>query len=117
MIVNGWTKLQKGIIMIMVDDYKTPSGRMIKVVEGTKSAVITAAATTGFSVGTVLDWIPDGVGKLGALVGVILSVVLIIIHIRRHKLDVVKADLEAELLRLQIKNERRESDSCNSSQR
>ena len=93
--------------MVIVEDYKT---RVVKVVEGTKSAVITSAGTVGISVGTILDYIPDSIGKLGAIVGVILSIVLIVIHIRRHKLDVRKADLEAELLRLQIKSARRDSE-------
>ena len=93
--------------MVIVEDYKT---RVVKVVEGTKSAVVTAAGTVGVSVGTVLDYIPDSIGKLGAIVGIILSIVLIIVHIRRHKLDVRKAELEAELLRLRIKNAKDDCD-------
>lgn len=86
---------------MIIEDYK-----VVRMIEGTKSAAVTAAATTGLSLGTVLEWIPDAIGKLGTLVGIILSIVLIAVHIRRYRMDSKKHRLETELLKARIKNER-----------
>ena len=47
-----------------------------------KTGNITAAGTAGISVATLLDFIPENVGNLGVLMGVVLSITLVICHIR-----------------------------------
>lgn len=64
-----------------------------------KTAVITGAATTGTGVGTWFDVIPDDIGKLAALVGVILTSVLIVVHVTKLIFDFKKCKLEIELMR------------------
>lgn len=54
-----------------------------------------AAATTTTGLGTILDWIPDDIGKLATLIGIVLSVVLI----RLHWLGVKKQQLELDILK------------------
>lgn len=53
----------------------------------TAAAVSVATLTTGFS--TWIDLIPDNIGKLASLAGLLLSLVLIIVHLHgayiRHK--------------------------------
>ena len=54
-----------------------------------------AVTTAGAGVATALDWIPSGIGNLAALIGIILSAVLIVLH-------VMKGHLERKKLRLEI---------------
>jgi hypothetical protein len=60
-----------------------------------KVASVTAGGTIATSLGGLLEMIPDGVGKLGALAGVVLSLVLIVTHTinavqryRKYKLEI-----------------------------
>jgi len=67
-----------------------------------------AAATTGTGLGTILDLIPDDIGKLATLVGAILAAVLIYTHLRRMQLDRRKILLEIAILE-QRETERRQA--------
>lgn len=58
-----------------------------------------SAVTTGAGVTTVLDLIPDDIGKLATLVGIVLSAVLICTHFRVGRIQCKKIQLEIELLR------------------
>ena len=70
--------------------------------ESIKAAFGVAGATMGTGLGTVLDWIPDDIGKLGVLIGAVLSSVLIWNHLRLGRLKYEKAKLENEKLRLEV---------------
>lgn len=63
-----------------------------------KVASTVSAVTTGTGVGTVLDWIPDGIGKLATLVGIVLSLVLIYTHWRKGRIEYRKTLLEIKIL-------------------
>lgn len=52
-----------------------------EILESPKIAATVSAMTTGTGAGTALDWIPDDIGKLGTVIGIILSVILIRIHL------------------------------------
>lgn len=67
--------------------------------EGPKTAVAVSVSTTATGSLTWFDVIPDDIGKLASLAGFVLSVVLIINHIRRSNLEVRK--LRAEVSRLE----------------
>jgi len=71
-------------------------------VENTKIAVTTASGTAVTGLGSILDLIPDEIGKLASVVGIVLSVVLIYTHWRKGRADVEKTRLEVELLKRQI---------------
>lgn len=58
-------------------------------------ATIVMMMTVWAGVGMSLDWIPDDIGKLAALVGIVLSLVLICSHLQNVK----KLKLEIELLK------------------
>lgn len=72
-----------------------------------KTAAVVAAGTTGTGLGTLLDLIPDSIGKLATLVGVFLSVVLIYTHLRNAKARARADDIayERALLELAILRE------------
>ena len=85
------SKLSEGVTMIASD----PS------VGG-----VVAAVTTTSGLGLVLNYIPDDIGKLATLVGIILSTVLIRNHLRKGQADLEKTQLEINALR--AKEEERE---------
>lgn len=62
-----------------------------------KTGTAVSTATTGSGLGTLLDLIPNDIGKLATLVGILLSIVLIYAHI----LAVRKTRIEIEILRAQ----------------
>ena len=76
-----------------------------------KPAIAVAMSTTGTGMGTIFDLIPDDIGKLATLIGIVLSSVLIYTHTRRMMMDSKKSKLELEILkekrREQIENARK----------
>lgn len=58
--------------------------------------VAVATASTGF--GVMLEWIPQNAGTLAALAGFTLSVVLIILHVVRGRLELKKLALEISII-------------------
>lgn len=66
-----------------------------------KTAGVVSGLTTGTGLGTVLDYIPDDIGKLATLVGIVLSIVLIRNHWRKGRAETEKIQLEINALRLQ----------------
>lgn len=63
--------------------------------ESPKVAAIVSAATTTTGAGTIFDIIPDDIGKLATLAGIILTVILI----RVHLLSLEKTKMEVEKMR------------------
>ena len=53
----------------------------------TATSAATATLTTSSGIATVLQWIPDDIGKLATLVGLILSAVLIRYHVNKTRID------------------------------
>lgn len=71
-----------------------------------KTAATAGVTTASAGVGTWFDVIPDDIGKLASLVGICLTVVLLVFHIKRGLLDIKKANLEIELLKKQTNKDR-----------
>lgn len=69
------------------------------VVQDTKTAVATATVTAGTGISSWLAWIPEDIGKLATLVGIMLSIVLIYVHLRKGRLEREKLKLEMEVLK------------------
>ena len=69
-----------------------------EVVISPKPAIAVAMSTTGTGMGTIFDLIPDDIGKLATLIGIVLSTVLIYTHSRRMMMDSKKSKLELEIL-------------------
>lgn len=63
-----------------------------------RTAGMVASTTAAAGVGDWFHLIPDDIGKLAAVLGVVLSAVLIVTHLRRGRLDARKLDLEIAAL-------------------
>lgn len=63
-----------------------------------KIASTVAGSTVGTGLGTILELIPDDIGKLATVVGIILSSVLIYTHLRKGRIEYQKTKLELEIL-------------------
>ena len=75
------------------------------VVTNAKVAGTISASTTSTGLATFLEWIPADIGKLGTLVGILLSSVLIYVHLKKGKLESEKTTLEIQILKDKIKYE------------
>lgn len=73
-------------------------GKMQQMIQDVKAATTVAVGTTATGLGTVLDIIPDDIGKLATVVGIMLSCVLIYVHLRKGSLEKKKIELEIEVL-------------------
>lgn len=80
-----------------------------------KVAWATVMGTIGSGMGTALEMIPNDIGKLATLVGIILSSVLIYTHFRKGRIEYEKTQLEISILkdkeaeRIEAANRRRNS--------
>lgn len=71
-----------------------------------KTGYIVGTGTTTSGLGTWMDMIPNDIGKLATLVGICLSLVLIVMHLRKMRQDTAEGRLREELLRAQIEQVR-----------
>lgn len=70
-----------------------------------RTGTITAASTVGTGMGTVLDLIPNDIGKLATVVGIVLSALLIyaqVIKIQRERVGRERDAIELAQLKAQI---------------
>lgn len=77
---------------------------IVDIASNPKVATGVVAGTTSTGVGTWLDWIPNDIGKLASLVGILLSLVLIAVHVTVFK----KHRLELEMLKEEHQKRRAE---------
>lgn len=63
-----------------------------------KIAWVTVMGTVGSGLGTILEMIPNDVGKLATVVGIVLSSVLIYTHWRKGRIEYTKTKLEILIL-------------------
>lgn len=70
-----------------------------ELVSNPKVAAGVSAMTTSSGFATFLDWIPNDIGKLATLVGIVLSLVLIYTHLRKGRIEYKKTQLEMEILK------------------
>ncbi len=64
-----------------------------------KIAWVTVMGTIGSGLGTFLEMIPNEIGKLATLLGIVLSSVLIYTHVRNGRLQYEKTQLEILVLK------------------
>ena len=65
-----------------------------------------ATGTIGSGMGTWLNVIPNEIGQLATLVGIILSITLIIMYIRKMRQEARESEIKLELLRIQLEREK-----------
>ena len=71
-------------------------------------ATVVATGTTGTGLMTTwLDWLPDDIGKLATVTGIVLSLVLIVVHLSKMRYESRKAKLEIEQLQWRIEQEKK----------
>ena len=70
-----------------------------ELVQNPKVAWSMSTLTTGSGLGTILDAIPNDIGKLATVVGIILSSVLIYTHSRKGRIEYEKTQLEILVLK------------------
>ncbi len=75
-------------------------------VNDVRIGVVVSTTTTGSGLGVILDLIPNDIGKLATVVGIILSVVLIYTHLRKGFIEHKKTMLEVEILKAKLEDER-----------
>jgi len=73
-----------------------------EIINSPKVATIVVGSTAGTGAGSILDWIPDDIGKLAVLISIILSMVLIPVHLVKLK----KERLELKILKQKSANQR-----------
>lgn len=67
-----------------------------------------AAGTTGSGLMTTwLSFIPDEIGKVATVTGIILSLVLIVVHLQKMRYDSRKARLEIEQMKWRMMQDRK----------
>ena len=69
----------------------------------TKVAGVIASSTMGTGLGTILDLIPDDIGKLTTVVGGMLSIVIIFNILTKLSIERKQAKLESQKTALEIK--------------
>lgn len=73
------------------------------VAQSTKTAASVSGATITSGVATVMEWIPEYIGVLATLSGLVLSIVLIVTHIKKWKREEEKHKIEMKILESKIK--------------
>lgn len=61
-----------------------------------------ATITVSSGVATFIEWVPLDLGKIATLVGIVLSAVLIVTHIRKAQRDAERHEIEIALLRMKL---------------
>lgn len=69
--------------------------QILSAASNTKAGATIAAVTTGTGVGSTFEYIPDDIGKIAAVIGIILSTVIC----RLHLVNIKKIKLEMKILR------------------
>lgn len=74
-------------------------GVLTSVLQSPKAAAIVSTSTVSSGIADILGIIPDDIGKLATLVGIVLSVVLIYTHLRKGSAEYQKIQLEIDIMR------------------
>jgi hypothetical protein len=72
-----------------------------------KFGITTTVTTTSTGIGTLINWIPQDIGKLTTVVGAIVSIFIVWISYQKHKRDKELAKLDKEIKLQQIEMNRR----------
>lgn len=70
------------------------------------TSIVVASGTTVTGLSTWLNLIPSEIGKLATVVGIILSITLIVMHVRKMRQEARESALREEILREQLRREK-----------
>lgn len=72
----------------------TTKGALVTSMDSIKAGVMTILTTIGVSFSTMLEYVPASIGKVGTIIGIVLSIVLIWRHNNLRKLEDQKRETE-----------------------
>lgn len=76
---------------------------VLNLIQTPKTAVTISSATIGTGVSTVMEVLPQSFGEVASLVGIILSVVLIYVHLRKSGIETRESEVKIAILKLKKK--------------
>ena len=71
-----------------------------------KAGALTAGGTISTGIVSWLNYIPDDIGKVATLVGIVLSTVMIVMYIKKISQDAKESALREQILQEQLEIER-----------
>lgn len=78
----------------------------MSILDSQPTSYVVAGSTTATGLSTWLNLIPSEIGKLATLVGIVLSVTLIVMHIRKMRQEARESALREDILREQLRREK-----------
>lgn len=78
----------------------------MSILESQPTSIVVASGTTVTGLSTWLNLIPSEIGKLATVVGIILSITLIVMHVRKMRQEARESALREEILREQLRREK-----------
>jgi cytochrome c biogenesis protein CcdA len=83
---------------------------LLEIAADDRTGVATAAGTVGISLSTILNLIPENIGNLGVLMGIILSITLCIVNIRAEIRKTKIENMQIKKLESEINTYKNDSD-------
>lgn len=80
--------------------------------ENLKVAIFTSVATALTGISDAMEWIPDLLGEVATIIGIILSLVLIYTHWRKGRSEYNKTLIETEILKAKLAEIERQNNEC-----
>lgn len=78
----------------------------MNILDSQPASIAVASGTTVTGLSTWLNLIPSEIGKLATVVGIILSITLIVMHVRKMRQEARESALREEILREQLRREK-----------
>jgi hypothetical protein len=78
----------------------------MSILDSQPTSYVVSASTTVTGLSTWLNLIPSEIGKLATVVGIILSITLIVMHVRKMRQEARESALREEILREQLRREK-----------
>ena len=78
----------------------------MNILDSQPTSYVVSASTTVTGLSTWLNLIPSEIGKLATVVGIILSITLIVMHVRKMRQEARESALREEILREQLRREK-----------
>jgi hypothetical protein len=78
----------------------------MNILDSQPASIVVASGTTVTGLSTWLNLIPSEIGKLATVVGIVLSITLIVMHVRKMRQEARESALREEILREQLRREK-----------
>lgn len=78
----------------------------MSILDSQPASYVVAGSTTATGLSTWLNLIPSEIGKLATVVGIILSITLIVMHVRKMRQEARESALREAILEEQLRREK-----------